>query len=159
MNEVYKLFKIQKVQTSTWHLQANRQTERFNKSLANILSIYCDEFQKDWDKYLQMVTFAYNTSNYEITKLPPFMIIHRKDVRFSFEIETRTATYVRSALQAATLALDIESHFKQILDLARENIGLVQDKMTLRADKTKSRVEYQVVKKFDFSPFKLQKQN
>jgi hypothetical protein len=94
-----------------------------------------------------MVAFAYNTSNHETTKLPPFMIIHGRDARFPFEIGTRTATYVGSAFQVTALALDIESHFKQVLDLARENIGLAQHKMTLRADKTKPRVEYRVGEK------------
>lgn len=69
INEVYKLFKIRKIQTSAWHPQANGQTERFNKSLANMLSVYCDEFQQDWDLLLPYLAFAYNSAFNETTKV------------------------------------------------------------------------------------------
>lgn len=47
ITEVYKVFKIHKVNTTAWHPQANGQTEKFNQVIANMLSIYCNEFQND----------------------------------------------------------------------------------------------------------------
>jgi len=47
IQEVYKLFKIRKINTSAWHPQANGQTERFNKSLANMLIVYCEEYHEN----------------------------------------------------------------------------------------------------------------
>ncbi|GFV26605.1 transposon Ty3-I Gag-Pol polyprotein [Trichonephila clavipes] len=42
-------------------------TERFNKTLADMLSMYVDVEQKNWDEILPFVTFAYNTAKQETT--------------------------------------------------------------------------------------------
>ncbi|GFX74903.1 retrovirus-related Pol polyprotein from transposon 412 [Trichonephila clavipes] len=47
--------------------QTNGLTERFNKTLADMLSMYVDVEQKNWDEILPFVTFAYNTAKQETT--------------------------------------------------------------------------------------------
>ncbi|GFV21063.1 transposon Tf2-6 polyprotein [Trichonephila clavipes] len=53
--------------TTAYHPQTNGLTERFNKTLADMLSMYVDEEQKNWDEILPFVTFAYNTAKQETT--------------------------------------------------------------------------------------------
>ncbi|GFW76456.1 transposon Ty3-I Gag-Pol polyprotein [Trichonephila clavipes] len=48
--------------TTAYHPQTNGLTERFNKTLADMLSMYVDVEQKNWDEILPFVTFAYNTA-------------------------------------------------------------------------------------------------
>ncbi|GFS58529.1 hypothetical protein TNCV_111471 [Trichonephila clavipes] len=50
--------------TTAYHPQTNGLTERFNKTLADMLSMYVDVEQKNWDAF---VTFAYNTAKQETT--------------------------------------------------------------------------------------------
>ena len=40
-------------------LQANDSVERFNKTLINMLSMYCQNDHTQWDEYLQQVLMAY----------------------------------------------------------------------------------------------------
>lgn len=95
ITEVYKLFKIRKIHTSAWHSQANGQTKRFNKPLANMLSAYCDENQQNWDLHLPYVSFAYNSAVHFTIKVSPYKAMYGREPRFPFEISTGTATYVR----------------------------------------------------------------
>ncbi|GFV75756.1 retrovirus-related Pol polyprotein from transposon 17.6 [Trichonephila clavipes] len=48
--------------TTAYHPQTNGLTESFNKTLADMLSMYVDVEQKNWDEILPFVTFAYNTA-------------------------------------------------------------------------------------------------
>lgn len=38
-----------------YHLQTNRLTERFNKTLCKMISKYVIEEQNDWDEYIEPV--------------------------------------------------------------------------------------------------------
>ncbi|GFX79488.1 transposon Tf2-6 polyprotein [Trichonephila clavipes] len=53
--------------TTAYHPQTNGLTERFNKTLADMLSMYVDVEQKNWDEILPFVTFAYKTAKQETT--------------------------------------------------------------------------------------------
>ncbi|UYV77347.1 hypothetical protein LAZ67_15000588, partial [Cordylochernes scorpioides] len=53
--------------TTAYHPQTNGLTERLNKTIADMLSMYVDVNQKDWDEILPFVTFAYNTAKQEST--------------------------------------------------------------------------------------------
>ncbi|GFW72689.1 retrovirus-related Pol polyprotein from transposon 412 [Trichonephila clavipes] len=67
--------------TTAYHPQTNGLTERFNKTLADMLSMYVDVEQKNWDEILPFVTFAYNTAKQETTGLRRsiyFMVVKRK---------------------------------------------------------------------------------
>ena len=140
IQEVYKLFKIRKINTSAWHPQANGQTERFNKSLANMLTVYCEEYHEKWDEYLPYLAFCYNSGASETTKISPFKVIYGRDPRFPTELGLGTANYTGPG----ALAADIEANFKTIRDIVLANTGLAQHKMIIRADKTKPRKEYRV---------------
>ncbi|UYV72847.1 hypothetical protein LAZ67_10000976 [Cordylochernes scorpioides] len=53
--------------TSAYHPQTNGLTERLNKTLSDMLSMYVDVEQRNGDAVLPYVTFAYNTSQQEST--------------------------------------------------------------------------------------------
>ncbi|UYV73167.1 K02A2.6-like, partial [Cordylochernes scorpioides] len=62
--------------TTAYHPQTNGLTERFNKTLGDMLSMYTGVEQKDWDQVLPYVTFAYNTAKQEATGYTPFFLVH-----------------------------------------------------------------------------------
>ena len=65
--EVCKFLRIEKVKTSVMRPQANGVTERFNRTLATMLTMYCIQDQKDWDLYLPPVMMAYRSSVHSST--------------------------------------------------------------------------------------------
>jgi len=48
--------------TSAYHPQSNGQDERTNQTIKRALSKYCNDIQNDWDKNLEDVVHAINTS-------------------------------------------------------------------------------------------------
>ncbi|GFS78046.1 transposon Tf2-9 polyprotein [Trichonephila clavipes] len=71
--------------TTAYHPQTNGLTERFNKTLADMLSMYVDVEQKNWDEILPFVTFAYNTAKQETTGFTPFYLLHGREAETTLD--------------------------------------------------------------------------
>ncbi|GFU28203.1 retrovirus-related Pol polyprotein from transposon 412 [Trichonephila clavipes] len=71
--------------TTAYHPQTNGLTERFNKTLADMLSMYVDAEQKNWDGILPFVTFAYNTAKKETTGFTPFYLLHGREAETTLD--------------------------------------------------------------------------
>ncbi|UYV63259.1 hypothetical protein LAZ67_2003565 [Cordylochernes scorpioides] len=65
--------------TTAYHPQTNGLTERFNKPLGDMLSMYTGVEQKDWDQVLPYVTFAHNTAKQEAIGYTPFFLVHARE--------------------------------------------------------------------------------
>ncbi|UYV71667.1 K02A2.6-like [Cordylochernes scorpioides] len=72
--------------TTAYHPQTNGLTERLNKTIADMLSMYVDVNHKDWDRILPFVTFAYNTAKQESTGFTPFFLVHGREAETPLDV-------------------------------------------------------------------------
>lgn len=80
MQAIMKLTRTTHRRTTAYHPQTNGLTERLNRTLADMLSMYVDVEHKTWDDILAYVTFAYNTAVQETTGLTPFQLVYGRTV-------------------------------------------------------------------------------
>ncbi len=80
--EVYKLFDVQKLNTSGYHLHTNGLCERFNSTLIQMLAKTVERFGHDWDRHLSYVLYAYRVSVQESTRESPFFLLYGRDPTF-----------------------------------------------------------------------------
>ncbi|UYV66779.1 hypothetical protein LAZ67_4002838, partial [Cordylochernes scorpioides] len=124
--------------TTAYHPQTNGLTERLNKTLTDMISMYVDVDQKNWDSILPYVTFAYNTSRQETTGCSPFFLVHGR------EVETPLDSIL--PYQPAGTAEDYVGHLVTNAEdarmLARLNILQAQSKDKERYDKKHQEVTY-----------------
>ncbi|MDI9312425.1 MAG: RNase H-like domain-containing protein [Limnohabitans sp.] len=85
VENILLIFGIVHRKTSGYHPQTNGQTEKFNETLANMLSMYCNSKQQDWDLFVELVIFAYNTSIHSTTRYSPFYLVYGRDVKFPMD--------------------------------------------------------------------------
>ena len=78
--EVLRLSHTDHRRTTAYHPQTNGLTERLNKTIADMISMYVDVEHKTWDEVLPYVTFAYNTAVQETTGVTPFQLVHGRKV-------------------------------------------------------------------------------
>ena len=70
---------IDKTRTTSFRPQSNGGVERFNRTLAAMLSVYCEKNQNTWDDFLQPVMMAYRSSVHKSTlKTPNSMVFGRE---------------------------------------------------------------------------------
>uniref|UniRef100_L7LW12 RNA-directed DNA polymerase n=1 Tax=Rhipicephalus pulchellus TaxID=72859 RepID=L7LW12_RHIPC len=68
-----------------YHPQTNGLTERTNRTLVNMISMYVDSGHKTWDAVLPFITFAYNTAQHETTRYSPFYLLYVRQPRTALD--------------------------------------------------------------------------
>ncbi|UYV80156.1 hypothetical protein LAZ67_18001842, partial [Cordylochernes scorpioides] len=79
MKEVMKMCKVKHCFTTSYHPQTNGLTERLNRTLINMISMYVNMDQKNWDEILPFITHAYNTTIQETTGYSPFFLLFGRE--------------------------------------------------------------------------------
>ena len=126
--------------TTAYRPQTNGLTERLNKTLADMLSMYVNTPQTDWDEYLPQVTFAYNTARQESTKITPFELLYGRlailptEAQLAEPIETE-------------FVIKTKEQITVIREQAKANIISQQVKDKRRYDGKHRHIEYQVGQK------------
>lgn len=65
--------------TSAYHPQTNGLTERFNRTLGDMLTMYTASDQTNWDTVLPFITYAYNTATHATTGFSPFFLLYGRE--------------------------------------------------------------------------------
>ena len=58
------------------HPQTDGQTERVNQVLEDMLRAYVSKKQSDWESYLPIIKFGYNSAKHVSTGFSPFMLMY-----------------------------------------------------------------------------------
>ena len=72
--EVCRLLGIKKTRTTPYRPQSDAIIERYNRTLKQMLSIFCAENQNHWDDYLPYLMMAYRVSQQSIECTPNLMM-------------------------------------------------------------------------------------
>jgi transposase InsO family protein len=90
IREVTSAVDTHKIESTAYRPQTNGLVERFNKTLAKMLSFYVKDNQSDWDRHIQKVLFAYNTSSQRSTKKTPFEMMTGRQYRLPSTLANHT---------------------------------------------------------------------
>ena len=85
-NEVYRILRVKKLFTAAYRPQTNGLVERFNATIATMLSMFTDSQHRDWDRFLPYLVFAYNTSVHVGTKESPFFLLYGREARLPLDV-------------------------------------------------------------------------
>lgn len=84
--DMCELLGIRKTRTTAFHPKSDGMVERFNKTLATMLTAYVSDHQTDWDKHLPYVLMAYRSSVHESTGYTPNMLMLGREVATPLDI-------------------------------------------------------------------------
>jgi len=79
LTELYTLLDIKKIWSSPYHPAGNGSVERTNRTMNNMLAKFVKEDQSDWDSFLGLVVFAYNSSTHSRTGASPYLIMFGRE--------------------------------------------------------------------------------
>ena len=84
--ELMRRSQVAQAHSTTYHPQSNGLVERQNRTLVSMPRVYCSRYMTDWDRYLQQVMGAYNSTQHSNTVVSPHMMLtgHEKSLPLTF---------------------------------------------------------------------------
>ena len=128
---VCRILGIKKVFTTAYHPQANGQAERFNRTILAGLRNYVSESQRDWDEWLEPLTYAYNMQVHRSTGTTPFdLVLTRHPPSLLMEEDLREhlpqASPSTSSRRIASAKKEFLARFATLMAKARANLKRTQ---------------------------------
>ncbi|UYV80769.1 hypothetical protein LAZ67_19001675 [Cordylochernes scorpioides] len=130
IQELTKNCHIKKKTTTAYHPQTNGLTERLNRTIADMLSMYMDLDQKNWDEMLPFITFAYNTARQVSTGFTPFFLVHGREAETTLD----TIFPYSSASEGEEFIQLVASRAEEARQIARHHIFKAQETNKLNYD-------------------------
>jgi hypothetical protein len=81
MKQVCILLGINRTNTTAGNPRSNGLVENHNRTLKDMLAQYVNAYQSDWDKYLPLCAYQYNTTVNSQTGFTPFSMIYGREAR------------------------------------------------------------------------------
>ncbi|XP_043604719.1 uncharacterized protein LOC122577454 [Bombus pyrosoma] len=118
IKKVAKKFRIKRYTTTAYHPQSNGSIERSHHVLKEYLKLYIEN-SRNWDEWVELAMFSYNTSVHEGTKFSPHELVFGHlareptgEMMIEENIELTYAEYLR----------DLFDKINTIQQMARENL-------------------------------------
>ena len=87
MYEFSRLIGIHKSRTTAYHPQCDGLVERQNRTIQAILSSFLSQHRDDWDNWVSLAIYSYNTSCHESTGFSPYEMVFGRDPRTPLEVD------------------------------------------------------------------------
>ena len=124
MLEVSRLLKIDKTRTSPYHPQGNGQVERHNRVIADVISKYCADNPRTWDKLLPYLSFIYNTTIHRTTQATPYSLVYGQECQYPIDLFYPKPN--DEELTRDSFAEDLSRLFREAHASARESLRVNQ---------------------------------
>ena len=127
LKEVYRLLSIKPIRTSPYHPQTDGLVERFNQTLKAMLRRTATDEEKDWDKLIPYVLFAYREVPQSSTGFSPFELVYGRAVRGPLDVLKETwQSDSRSSESVVSYVLSVQERLAKMSALAQENLQKAQ---------------------------------
>jgi hypothetical protein len=86
IRELLEMAGVQKSHTTPYHPMGNGVTERFNRTLGNMIRSLPLQSKAKWPQMLQQLTFCYNCTEHETTGFAPFYLVFGRIPRLPVDV-------------------------------------------------------------------------
>ena len=87
VSEICMFTRTHKIQTASYHPQTNGLCERFNGTICQALSAYCNANQTNWDVMLPIALFGCRTSTQLSTQSTPAGLLYARELRLPMNLD------------------------------------------------------------------------
>ena len=154
VKELCKLIDTRRLLTTSYHPQTDGLVEKLNGTLAKGLSMYVSTHQKDWDRHLSLILFAYRVSPNVTTGESPFYLLYGREPRLPVDVSL--------LLSDSNLSPSVAEHRARIVEalenarrIVQSNTQLAQQRMKENYDKTSAPAPFEIGSKvWVYTPMK-----
>ena len=129
LNEVCKIFKVDKLRTSAYKASTNGAVERWHRTLNAMIAKVVSDNQRDWDEHLPFLLCAYRSARHESTGFTPNFLILGRELIAPLDL---ICPLPESAVETFDSASDFVDRRKDLLnkafDLVRRHLKTAVDR-------------------------------
>lgn len=86
VSELCKMTSVDKSHTTPYHAMGNGMTERFNRTLLNMMGTLEHDLKLDWKSQLPTLTHAYNCTRHDSTGFSPYYLMFGRQPKLPIDI-------------------------------------------------------------------------
>lgn len=143
IKELNKLFKIKHILSSPYHPQTNGSLERSHLTLKEYLKHYINERHTDWDEYVSLAMFTYNTHFHKSTNFTPHELLFGHKAVIPNTLNSKPEFKYTYDDYYSILKLRLQKSF----EIARENILKSKENSKVNYDKKIKMYQYKIGEK------------
>ena len=125
MQEVCNLMGIHKSRTTAYHPQCDGLVERQNRTLQDMLSAFVSKHRDDWDLWVDIAVYAYNTSCHDSTGFSPYELVFGRVARTPLEIDLGVP--LRNPSSQHEYCDSMRTHLQSVQNIAKSNLRQSRD--------------------------------
>lgn len=119
IQELLQIAGVKKSRTTPYHPMGNGHTERFNRTLGNMIRALPPRDKQKWPQMLQTLTFAYNCTAHESTGYAPFYLMYGRIPKLPVDVMFHN-------VERDNDITDYDSYVKRMRDDLKEALALAQ---------------------------------
>ena len=120
MKEICNLMGIHKSRTSAYHPQGDGQIERHNRTIQDILASYVSQHKDDWDLWVDIAVYAYNTSVHDATGYSPYELVFGRVARTPVELDLGVP--IKNPCTQHEYSISVRRNLQNITQIARRQL-------------------------------------
>ena len=110
---------IEKTRTSPYHPMGNGLTERFNRTLINMLGTLDQDQKSDWKRYIPSLVHAYNCTRHDSTGFSPYELMFNRQPRLPVDLLLGSEP-PQSSISYSSFVDSMKQRLKYSYDLASQ---------------------------------------
>lgn len=135
IKELCKITGMKKSHTTIYHPMGNPIPERFNRTLLNMLGTLEPDKKTDWKKYLPSLTYAYNCTRHETTKISPHELMFGRKPRLPIDSLFDTPVQDTSSQTTKEYIEGLKKRMKETQEIVNKVVEQARIKMKTGYDK------------------------
>ena len=143
IEHIFDVFDIHKTRTAAYHPQADGLSERFVRTIKQMISAFVDQDQKDWDQNLDLFCFAYNTATQSTTKHSPYYLLFGRQPKIPIDLFC-DEILIDLGLDEDDYANQLQRKLKLTYEIVTSNRDFRMQKAKIRHDRTVRACKFKV---------------
>lgn len=128
IQELLQIAGVKKSRTTPYHPMGNGHTERFNRTLGNMIRALPPRDKQRWPQMLQTLTFAYNCTAHESTGYAPFYLMYGRIPRLPVDVMFHNVERDNDVTDYDSYVKSMRDDLKEALASAQANANLSQQR-------------------------------
>jgi hypothetical protein len=143
MSELLELLDIHRTKTTPYHPQCDGLTERYNRTIKSMLTVYVNENGTNWDSMLHYIQFALNTSVQKTTKCTPFELVYGRIPKVPLDLLIE-GVELDLELDPEQYAINVKTLLNNAFETVRSNRDFKVDQQKFYYDRKSRAANYNI---------------